>query len=288
MNILPCHHDDSAARQIEPAVNLLKNLDTKYPQVLLAENIVPEEYHAKKVFRSAVETIRGQYIASSITARHAMIQWVFEGLKQRGEITDFEHTGGTKRYDFEVLFSLEPRTGGAIEVKGGEGNSINISDRPIWAEEFLLWCHLDGAITNQPSHGAYSIIFNRLASELVKRRKLVDALIIRDALCGTALRPCPKHRKGIKPERVAPDIFLFPQRAPTMDDPRPPAHSLDTLRLPRMILDFFEVKASDYDKHLWEVRVELFTKTTKQGERASRRTIVYHQGRKLEEREAYV
>lgn len=288
MNILPCHHDDSAARQIEPTVNLLKNLDTKYPQVLLAENIVPEDYHAKKIFRSAVETIRGQYIASSITARHAMIRWVLEGIKNRGEIADFEHTGGTKRYDFEVLFSLEPRTGGAIEVKGGEGNSVNISDRPIWAEEFLLWCHLDGAITNQPSHGAYSIIFNRLTSELVKRHKLVDALIIRDALCGTTLRPCPKHRKGIKPEQVAPDIFLFPQRVPTPSDPRPPVHSLDTLRLPRMILDFFGVKASDYGRHLWEVHVELFSKMTKQGERASRRTTVYHQGRKLEEREAYV
>ena len=117
--------------QIGPTTDLLKNLDTKYPQVLISENIAPEDYHGKKVFRSAVETIRGEFIASSVTARHAMVQHVFRGMKDRGDIADFGHTGGTKRYDFEILFSLQPRTAGAVEVKGGEGNSINISERPI-------------------------------------------------------------------------------------------------------------------------------------------------------------
>ena len=152
----------------------------------------------------------------------------------------------------------------------------------------MVWCHLDGAITNQPSHGAYSIIFNRLTSELVKRNKRVDALIIRDALCGTSLRPCPKYRRGIDPARIAPDIFLFPQRIPSLDDPKPPVHSLETIRLPQMILDFFSVRPYDYIKHLWEVHVEVFAKTTRSGERTARRTTVYHEGNKLEERESYV
>ena len=67
MDILPCKHDQSAVEQISPTIDLLKNLDTKYPQVLISENIVPEDYHDKKVFRSAIETIRGQFIASSGT-----------------------------------------------------------------------------------------------------------------------------------------------------------------------------------------------------------------------------
>ena len=289
MDILPCKHDQSAVEQISPTIDLLKNLDTKYPQVLISENIVPEDYHDKKVFRSAIETIRGQFIASSGTGRHAIVEWVLEGIKTRKDIAGFEHTGDRHRYDFEVLFSLEPRTAGAVEVKGGEGNSINISERPIWADEFIVWSHLDGAITNQPSHGASSIIFSRLTSELVKRNKRVDALIIRDALCGTPLRPCPKYGQSVDPEGIAPDIFLFPQRVPTLDDPRPPVHSLQTLRLPRMILDFFGVRPRDYAKHLWEVQVEIFNKATRRGsERTARRTTVYHQGNKLEERESYV
>src|SRR3989338_3958527 len=96
MNILPCQHDEKAVIQIAPTVELLKHLDTKYPHVLKAERIAPEDYHWKKVFRSAVETIRGQYIASSITSRHAMVQGVLSSLKDGGKIADFEESGGKK------------------------------------------------------------------------------------------------------------------------------------------------------------------------------------------------
>lgn len=288
MNILPCQHDEKAVVQIAPTVELLKHLDTKYPNVLKAERIAPEDYHGKKVFRSAVETIRGQYIASSITSRHAMVHDVLSGLKDGGKIADFEESGGTKRYDFEVLFSHQPRVACALEVKGGEGNSVNISERPIWAVEFLVWCHLDGAITNQPSHGAHAIIFNRLTSELVKRQKRVDALLIRDALCGSPLRPCPKYQPGIDRNRIAPDIFLFPQAVPSLENPSPPVHTLNSLRLPKMILDSFGVEQDDYAKHLWDVHVEVFSKATSRGQRTMRRTAIHHQGMKLEEQETYV
>jgi hypothetical protein len=288
MNILPCHHDEKAVVQIAPTVELLKNLDKRYPQVLKAEKIVPTDYHGKKVFRSAVETIRGQYIASSITSRHATVHGILAALRDQAKIADFDESGTTKRYDFEVLFSREPRVASALEVKGGEGNSVNISDRPIWAVEFLVWCHLDGAITNQPSHGAAAIIFNRLTGELVKRQKRVDALLIRDALCGSPLRPCPKYKAGTDPARIAPDIFLFPQAVPSLENPSPPVHTLETLRLPKMILDLFGVAKKDYPKHLWEVHVHVFSKGVAGSQRTMRRTTVRHEGTDLEEREIHV
>ncbi len=113
------------------------------------------------------------------------------------------------RTDFEVLIQSGYYAG--IEVKGGEGNSINISDRPLWANEFCLWCHLDGAIVNQPEHGAHSII-NRITNEMCRREKSVDVLFFKDLLCGTRTRPCPKYpgneeRIGLN---TAPDVFLFP------------------------------------------------------------------------------
>lgn len=288
MDILPCHHEEGAVAQIEPTADLLRGLDTRHPEILLSAGVIPEDYHAKKVFRSAVETIRGRFIASSITSRHALVRGALERLKQKGAIADFEHTGGTKRYDFEVLFTGPARGAAAIEVKGGEGNSINISERPIWAEEFLVWCHLDGAIANQPAHGAYAIIFNRVTSELVRRGKRVDAVVIRDALCGTPLRPCPKCPEAVEPACVPPDVFPFPQRVPTPEDPKPPVHSLEGLRLPVMLLESFGVRAADYQRHIWEVSVELLQKPTRRGDRLVRRTAVYHQGRKLDERDSYV
>jgi hypothetical protein len=60
----------------------------------------------------------------------------------------------------------------ALDVKGGEGNSITITERPPWAQEFVMWCHLDGSIINQPSQGVHSIIVNRLANDLMRRGKV--------------------------------------------------------------------------------------------------------------------
>src|SRR5205823_5144059 len=95
----------------------------------------------------------------------------------------------------------------------------------------------------QPSHGARAVV-NRLVNELVRRHKLVDMLFFKDILCGTHARPCPKYpgheeQMGLA---TAPDVFLFPQSIPTEDDPEPPVHTLEGLRLPTLVLDLFNIQ----------------------------------------------
>lgn len=279
MAILPCTHDPQAVAQIEPAIELLTQLDTRYPNILQHEGINPPDYHGKKVFRSAVESIRGSFIASTKTHRHGLVGNTLEGLKQSGKIMDYEVRAAQRRFDFTVVFSHQPRIAAALEVKGGEGNSIDISERPLWAQEFYLWCHLDGAIKNQPSHGVQAIIATRLAGALVRDpRKVVDAIFIRDALCGTSLRPCPKYSPGVDPSAIAPDIFLLPRHAPTEDNPSPPAHTLSSIRLPHMILELFGVSPQDHAKHVWDVRIEISTRLGRRGKpRRIRRTTILHQ-----------
>ena len=169
----------------------------------------------------------------------------------------------------------------ALEVKGGEGNSINISDRPLWADEFILWCHLDGAIVNQPSHGAAAILFNRVETEMVKRGKHVDAVVFKDARCNTALRPCPKYIRKQPPTSlgVAPDIFLMPKAIPTEDNPKPKAHDLTSTRLPAMLLAAHGVSPRDFKKHVWQVTITL---STDDKGRSVRETRVYHQGKMVQ------
>ncbi len=254
----------------------MTNLDTFHPDVLLEHEIQPADYKHGLVFRSAVESIRGTFIASSKTGREGLVGDVLENLKQREGIADYDATGSSRRHDFTVMLERNPDYFAAIEVKGGEGNSINISERPLWAKEFGVWCHLDGAIVNQPAHGAHSIV-NRLTNELVRRKKQVDVAFFKDVLCGTPTRPCPKYpgnetKTGLT---TSPDIFLFPQRVPSLDDPEPPVHTLDTLKLPKLILDLFGVATSDYTGHFWEVRVKI----VETGEKRLRREVnVWHQG----------
>ena len=280
--ILPCSHDPNATNQIEPAIELLQHLDAKHPDILVAHGLIPGDYHPKLVFRSAVESIRGTYIASSLTQRQGLVGRVLERMKQRGSIAEYQPQGPRERFDFQVMTRKRPKEMAAVEVKGGEGNSINISDRPLWCSEFILWCHLDGAIVNQPSHGAAAIIFNRVSSEMVKRGKHVDAIIFKDNSCNTPLRVCPKYQ-GKQPSTelgVAPDIFLLPQTIPSKENPNPPPHNLDTLRLPARILEAHGVASSRFEEHIWQVTIGLT-----QGEtHMVRETKVFHKGHLLEVR----
>lgn len=189
---LPCGHQKRVTDQVKPTIELLTDLDVLHPDVLRQHSVEPADYKGSLVFRSAVESIRGEFIASSMTGREGLVGDVLENLKRRAHIVDYERSGSHSRHDFTVMLGEKPEYFAALEVKGGEGNSINISERPIWAKEFDVWCHLDGAVVNQPAHGAHSII-NRLTNELVRRRKQVDALFFKDLLCGTPTRPCPKY-----------------------------------------------------------------------------------------------
>jgi len=278
--ILPCSHRKEVTDQVQPTIALLSSLDEWHPDVLLQHQIQPADYKGGLVFRSAVESIRGSFIASSRTGREGMVGDILENLMQRGNIAGYEHSGSSRRYDFTVVLSRDPESYAAVEVKGGEGNSINISERPLWASEFVVWCHLDGAIVNQPSHGARAII-NRLTNELVRRGKQVDVLIFKDPLCGTPTRPCPKYpgREDSIGLLAAPDIFLFPCRIPTIEDPQPPVHSVESLAFAAMVLTLFDVAAVDYCKHLWEVH----TKVVKLDDGRLRREVgVQHQGQMIE------
>ena len=133
---LPCKHEDRITKQVEPTIELLTGLDVLHPDVLLQHSIQPADYKSGLVFRSAVESIRGTFIASSTTGREALVRDVLENLLQHDHITDYAQSSGRARYDFTVSLSRDPNYFAALEVKGGEGNSINISERPLWAREF--------------------------------------------------------------------------------------------------------------------------------------------------------
>lgn len=278
--ILPCCHRQTVVAQVQPTIELLSNLDVWHPEVLLQHQIHPADYREGLVFRSAIESIRGSFIASSRTSREGLVADILENLVRQERITDYESSGGSARYDFTVVLGRDPETFAALEVKGGEGNSINISERPRWAKEFVVWCHLDGAIVNQPSHGARAIV-NRLTNELVRRRKHVDALILKDLLCGTITRPCPKYpgKEANIGLLAAPDFLLFPCRVPTINDPSPPVHTIEELTLPKAILSLFGVALEDYSKHLWEVHVRLVSLPNG---RVRREVEIWHQGQVVE------
>jgi hypothetical protein len=279
--VLPCKHKDSLVEQVEPTIDLLENMDTLHPDVLEQHNIQPSDYNEGLIFRSAIESIRGTYIASSTTGRQELVRSILLNLKLSRRIADYTNASTSNRWDFTVLIEKDPDYPIGLEVKGGEGNSINISERPLWAKEFGVWCHLDGAIVNQPAHGAHSIL-NRLTNEMVLRKKHVDVLFFKDAICGTRTRPCPKYPAtlGMQNVRIAPDIFLLPKEVPSKENPQPPVHTLDSLRFPKLILDAFGVSLESRPEHIWEVHVRVVKADS---HRLKRITKVIHKGSIVDE-----
>ena len=89
--ILPCKHQKVVTAQVKPAIDLLTNLDQWHPDVLRSHEIEPLDYHNGLVFRSAIESIRGTYIASSTTGREAIVKDVLEHLTQPKQIRDYKH-----------------------------------------------------------------------------------------------------------------------------------------------------------------------------------------------------
>ncbi len=276
---LPCRHQLQVIQQIKPTIDLLRTMDTQYPDVLRQHLIEPEDYHGGLVFRSAVESIRGSYIASSTPFREKYVADILGALRERGYIHDFDQLSSRERWDFEVFPDLDEAYTAVVEVKGGEGNSVNISVRSRTVKEFSVWSHLDGSIQHHPSHSARAII-GRITNELSARGKQVDVLYFKDVLCGTRARPCPKYpgREDTMGAMTAPDIYLFPQRVPTIDDPQPPVHTLDTVRLPKMLLDHFGIPPEEYSRHVWEVHLTLTRKEGDDQQRLQRLISVHYQG----------
>ena len=70
-------------RQIAATRDLLTNLDTKHPDILRAEGIVPADYHGSMVFRAAVESIRGTFAATTSPRAQFACSARYRGSKLR-------------------------------------------------------------------------------------------------------------------------------------------------------------------------------------------------------------
>lgn len=81
--ILPCQHEERVTKQVQPTIDLLSNMDVLHPEVLLQHAIQPDDYKKGLVFRSAIESIRGVFIASSTVGRESLVNDVLENLRQR-------------------------------------------------------------------------------------------------------------------------------------------------------------------------------------------------------------
>lgn len=252
--ITPCERSEATECLINQYAEDLK----REAHTIGSHGLTEAQFRASGLFKSAIEKIRGTQSASMIVKREFMAS-VLNYMKHNGFIAGWNYTGAGERHDYQV----EMNSGRIciIETKGClDGNNTNIFIRPPNADEFLIWslCQNPGA---DPRHNAWSGIHTRLGAEIIYRKQKVDALVIWDMCCGTALRTCPKLIEDPSRETIVdhmrlppPCVYLFPRSIP---DPRsntnPPCWQRSDVHMVDALLNAFNGNKDD----IVDVRIEV-------------------------------
>jgi hypothetical protein len=253
MSVIPCQQDDELQVKIQEYAEDLKVEAHKIGRHGLAE----QEFYNSGLFRGAIESIRGQFIAT-MREKRTFVKDVLNYMQDKGYILEWNSAGDSNRHDYSV--KLPSGKIGVIELKGClDGNNTNIFERPPHAQEFIIWsiCTNPGA---DPRHNTWSGIHTRLSAEIITRQQRVDGLIVWDMVCGTIGRPCPKIEG--KPERITEVgpymlppacIYLMPATIPSpRNNPNPVAQQLDEVQLLKAFHECFggapeEINYVDFD-----------------------------------------
>jgi hypothetical protein len=187
---LPCRSDFQGS--VEVAKQILTELPETSPELLAQANIHPSDWAL--LLRATVEKMRGEN-AATIKNKQRFIDAVLGYCKQRGVIKSCEFIGSgagrRRRQDYEIV--LPDNTRVCVEAKGcGDGNNMNIWDRPSWADEFVVWSLCPESLAKDPGMGVWSAVSNRLMQKITVEQQRVEAFVFWDDRCGTPLRKCPK------------------------------------------------------------------------------------------------
>ena len=231
MKVIPCSQNEHLGEMIEEFAETIKTEAHKLGTHGLSE----KDFYNSGLLQGAIQRIRGQ-IAATMREKRAFVLNILNYMRDRGFIKEWESSGAKNRHDYSITL-LSGRVA-VIELKGCmDGNNTLIFERPPHAQEFVIWsvCLNTGG---DPRRNAWSGI-NRLSADMIERGQQVDGLIIWDATCGTAAKPCPKLGGTRNPitalaqyELPPPCIYVMPATiASPRNNPHPVAQGLKDVQL---------------------------------------------------------
>ena len=278
MSIVPCEKDAALRQRIE---NLVEALNTQ-AHTLGVHGLSEQEFYDSGLYRGAIESIRGTFVAS-MRGKRDFVSHVLNWMQDQGAIKEWFSAGESNRHDYTV--EMHTGTTTVIELKGClDGNNTTIYERPPHANEFLLWsvCHNAGA---DPRHNVWSGIHTRLSADIISRNQQVDGLIVWDMACGTAGRPCPKlaadpsRATDVGPYTLPPPcLYLFAATVPSpRNNPSPVPQAIEQVEFLHALHKAF----GGHDEELNEVQisVEYVGRDTKRTTKVSRGGVVVKESR---------
>lgn len=233
---------------IDEIKEFLLELDERHPEVFDDESFTPTDYQRelKPAIFSLGGTLRQQHGASN----EDTVQEVFlEPAREAGKLT-YTDQRGAERIDFKGRLTQTDQIF-ALDVKGGEGQSIGHLLVPSNTDTLVLWSERNARNTKSPGSRLNEVI-NRAVRWGFNNDEDVTAMVNRDEPAGA------RTPSG----QVIPDVAVFPEYFPTLSEPNPPLQDLDALHIVEVLYDTLigegDLYSDSVQKHLWfhELRLE--------------------------------
>ncbi|WP_121820533.1 hypothetical protein [Halostella salina] len=226
---------------LEEIKDLIKTLGNEHPEIFEGRDIDAGDY--QRELKDAVFSLGGTFRQSHGADNEDIVRDVFlEPAAEQGYLT-FDDQRGSERIDFKGRIES---TGDvfAMDVKGGEGQSIGHLLVPENTDSLMLWSERNARNTKSPASRLNEVI-NRAVRWGLNQAEDPQFMIIRDPPAGA------RTENG----RVIPDLVVFPTEYPSPANPDPEMPTFDDLHFAEIL---FEVTTGIGDleedqclKHIW-------------------------------------
>lgn len=232
---------------IEHIKTLIRELGERHPDIFEEEPIDAGEY--QRELKDAIFSLGGVLRQVHGADNEDTVQNVFLEPAQDAEFLTYEDQRGGERIDFKGrLLQTDERF--AMDVKGGEGQSIGHLLVPANTETLVVWSERNARNTKSPASRLNEVI-NRAVRWGFNQSEDVKMMVIRDEPAGA------RTDEG----QVIPDVVVFPKYFPTPDDPSPSMYDLDSLHFAEVLYETMigegDLYADQVQKHIWFHEMEL-------------------------------
>jgi hypothetical protein len=226
---------------LEEVKQLVENLHDEHPEVFDNESISPQEYNRE--LRDAIFSLGGKYRQGHGADNEDVVRDVFlRPAEEQGRLS-FVDQRGSERIDFKGRLTDTDETF-AMDVKGGEGQSIGHLLVPNNTETLIFWSERNARNTKSPPYRLNEVI-NRAVRWGFNQSEDPSYMVIRDPPAGAVMDD----------GSIIPDVVVFPEQFPTPSDPDPQLPALDNLHFAEVLFDVLNgtgnLQEDIINKHIW-------------------------------------
>lgn len=229
-------------QKIEAIKSLLRTLGVEHPEVFEGLSITPQDY--QRELKDAIFSLGGELRQEHGADNEDTVQEIFLDPAEDGGVLSYVDQRGNERIDFKGRLSATDETF-AIDVKGGEGQSIGHLLVPSNTDLVMLWSERNARNTKSPASRLNEVI-NRAVRWGFNQDENVALMVIRDEPAGA------RTEEG----RVIPDVVVFPEYFPTPENPDPPLRNPKDLHFIEVLYDTLagegKMDKPEIRRHIWQ------------------------------------